>query len=533
MSTPRIRTDLQATPAEEAGIKYFDVSDPKSGLRMRLYDFEWLIAERMDGRRPFDEVASWARERLGIQPSASDLEEYARKLRELGFIDSDAEEGPIRSAPTAATMMGAAPSLPSSGNGAGKSAIADDDIPPLVAEGPLMGGSTPPARPADEPRATRPIDPTATAPTTAMPAVSAERPPVVTDRPTAARTPAPATRPPEPARAATAAPRDEVPPRSNVGSIVGIILVLLVVGGIVAYVKLMGASSAKVTTVVATPREIVQLYDGAATVKKSDGQTLSFGESGKVSDVVAAGTEAKAGMPLATLDAYPKIEKELADVKDRAAFYDKQLQSAKSKGDDEAIKAAEAKVTEKKRLLAELEARAGKVRLVAPGPGTVAQVMVQAGGDARAGAPVVRLADKRSLAEFKLPPADAAQLKPAQQLSLQAAGGGAPMAGRVVKVEGDTVTIEVADDATAKAGDSLRLVKARVPNVVPVPATALVHREGGDVVYVLADGAVHERKVTVVDKSGAEALVGSGLTSGDQVVSTGGENLHDGQKASP
>ena len=43
------------------------------------HDFEWLIAERMDGRRPFDEVALWARERLGIAPSASDLEEYARK----------------------------------------------------------------------------------------------------------------------------------------------------------------------------------------------------------------------------------------------------------------------------------------------------------------------------------------------------------------------------------------------------------------------------------------------------------------------
>ena len=66
---------------------------------MRLYDFEWLIAERMDGRRPFDEVASWARERLGIAPSASDLEEYARKLRELGFFDfTDGDETPGRCA---------------------------------------------------------------------------------------------------------------------------------------------------------------------------------------------------------------------------------------------------------------------------------------------------------------------------------------------------------------------------------------------------------------------------------------------------
>ncbi|MDB4970671.1 MAG: hypothetical protein JWN44_6360 [Myxococcales bacterium] len=519
MSTPRIRSDLHATPAEEGGIKYFDVSDPKSGARMRMYDFEWLIAERMDGRRPFDEVASWARERLGIAPTASDLEEYAKKLRDLGFFELEvgggsSEDAPVRSAPTAATMMGDAPKLPAGGNGAGRAASADDDddsMPPLVAEAPLMG--SPPmseAKPA--------------------PAAASDRAPVGRDAAAVSR--APAT---EPARA-TAAPRDEAPARSSVGSIIGILLVLLVVGGIIAYVKLMGGgagATAKVVTVVATPREIVRLYDGAATVKKSDGQTLAFGESGKVSDVVAAGTEAKAGMPLATLDSYPKIEKELADVKDRATFYEKQLAVAKTKGDDEAMKAAEAKVNEKKKLLGELEARAGKVRLVAPGPGTVAQVMVQAGGEAKANEPVVRLADRRNLAEFKVPAAEAAQLKQGQQVSLQAAGGGAPMAGRVAKVDGDTVTVELTDEGAAKAGDSVRLVKARVPNVVPVPATAVVKREGGDVVYVLADGVVHERKVNVVDKSGSEALVGSGLASGDQVVSSGAENLKDGQKAAP
>jgi hypothetical protein len=67
-----------------------------------------------------------------------------------------------------------------------------------------------------------------------------------------------------------------------------------------------------------------------------------------------------------------------------------------------------------------------------------------------------------------------------------------------------------------------------VPNVVPVPPTALV---GGDTAFVLADGTVHARKVSVVDKTASEVLVGSGLTTGDQVVSSGAENLNDGQKA--
>ncbi|MGZ3405833.1 MAG: efflux RND transporter periplasmic adaptor subunit, partial [Polyangia bacterium] len=346
--------------------------------------------------------------------------------------------------------------------------------------------------------------------------------------PPTARTPVPATRP------SAEQPRvpDEPPARSSAGSIIGIVLVLAAVGGIIAYVKLMGGGgAAKVTTVVATPREVVRLYDGAATLKKSDGQTLSFGEAGKVSDVVAAGTEAKAGMPLATLDSYAKIEKDLADVKDRAGYYEKQLAAAKAKGDDEAAKAAESKVTEKKKLLAELEARAGKVRLVAPGPGTVAQALVTAGADVKAGAPVVRMADKRNVVEFKLAEADAAAMKSGAAVTLQPAAGGAPISGRVVRAEGDTVTVELVDDAAAKPGDSLRLVKARIANVVPVPAAALVKHDGNDVVFVLSDGAVHERKVTVVDKTGAEVLVGSGLTSGDQIVSSGADSLKDGQKA--
>ena len=283
----------------------------------------------------------------------------------------------------------------------------------------------------------------------------------------------------------------------------------------------------------ATAREVVRLYDGAAAVKKSEGQTLSFGEAGKVTDVVASGTEAKAGMPLATLDSYPKIEKELADVKDRAGYYEKQLAAAKAKNDAEGAKAAEAKVAEKKKLLGELEARAGKVRLVAPGNGTVAQVLVAAGDEAKPGAPVVKLADKRSLAEFKVPAADAATMKAGATVTLQPAAGGAPIAGRVASVEGETVTVEIVDEASAKAGDSLRLVKARVPNVIPVPAAAVVKHDGADVVFVLADGVVHEKKVTVVDRSGAEALVGSGLTNGDQVVSSGADSLKDGQKAAP
>ena len=64
------------------------------------------------------------------------------------------------------------------------------------------------------------------------------------------------------------------------------------------------------------------------------------------------------------------------------------------------------------------------------------------------------------------------------------------MAGRVAKVESDTVTVELSDEGCGQAGANQRCgVKARVPNVVPVPPTAVVKRDGGEVVYVLGPTA--------------------------------------------
>src|SRR6266567_442685 len=111
--TPRIRPDLKATPAEEQGVKYFDVADPRSGSKMRLYDFEWLIAEQLNGKRRFDEVAEYARQRLGIDPSPADLEAYAHKLAELGFFEADVGQ-PVIEEPESTPLPSPAPAAPPS-----------------------------------------------------------------------------------------------------------------------------------------------------------------------------------------------------------------------------------------------------------------------------------------------------------------------------------------------------------------------------------------------------------------------------------
>ena len=87
-TTPRLRSDLRSEPVEDAqGVLYFDVSDPKSGGVLRLFDFEWLLAQKFDGQRGFDEVARLADKDLGVAANSDDIKVYAERLGQLGLLE--------------------------------------------------------------------------------------------------------------------------------------------------------------------------------------------------------------------------------------------------------------------------------------------------------------------------------------------------------------------------------------------------------------------------------------------------------------
>jgi multidrug efflux pump subunit AcrA (membrane-fusion protein) len=497
-TTPRIRPELQANATEEQGIKYFDVSDPKSGHKMRLYDFEWLLAQRMDGSRNFDEVATFAKERLGISPSPSDLQEYARKLEDLGFFEANDDFTPLPVAMPAEALGG-------NGTSRAEEVHFEEEQP-----------TTPRVISASDARTAQDNRPTPVEPTKPRADEASKRHPFA----------------PRDESVVAPLPRKDAGKKSSAGSLMLALLALVVLGVGVGYFEFIVPNAAiHVQVKVASPKPVVRLYDGAAQVKKAEPQALAFGEAGKVTDVVAKDTEVKAGTPLATLDGYAKIQKEQADVKDRLGFYEKQLANAKTANNAEATKAAEAKVAEKQKLMTELEAKVQKVRLVAPASATVAEVMVKVGDEVKPGAMAVKLADKRMTIEFKLPAADAANLKPGAAVQLAPAGAKTTVAARVAKVDGQTVSVELIDEASAKPGDSLQLVKSTLANVYPIPATAVVKRDSADTVFVLTNGEVKSRKVTVVDHDGADALITSGLATGDSVILTAVDTLADGKHA--
>ena len=92
-TTPRLRSDLRSEPVEDAqGVLYFDVSDPKSGGVLRLFDFEWLLAQKFDGQRGFDEIARVAEKELSLTTTSDDIKVYAERLGQLGLFEGVASQ---------------------------------------------------------------------------------------------------------------------------------------------------------------------------------------------------------------------------------------------------------------------------------------------------------------------------------------------------------------------------------------------------------------------------------------------------------
>ena len=83
---PRFRTDLVAEPIQEDGKLFVDVFDPDSGTGFRFYEVEYSLACAMDGERDVAGLVRWAKEELGVEPSAGELATVISTLGDLGYL---------------------------------------------------------------------------------------------------------------------------------------------------------------------------------------------------------------------------------------------------------------------------------------------------------------------------------------------------------------------------------------------------------------------------------------------------------------
>lgn len=84
----RFRHDqLSVTQHKSGTIVYFEVEDPKRGVKHRLYELEFAVAQLLDGRRGLDKIAKTLQKRHGLQAEAVDVQSFVQQLVALGFVE--------------------------------------------------------------------------------------------------------------------------------------------------------------------------------------------------------------------------------------------------------------------------------------------------------------------------------------------------------------------------------------------------------------------------------------------------------------
>src|SRR6202023_561267 len=99
-STPRFRKDLPAAATETDGVPCVQVTDPATGTSFTFYEFEYDLAHQLDGQ-DVEDVIAWAVANYQTDLTPEAIDEFAAKLRELGFLEGGgaAAARPLAEAP--------------------------------------------------------------------------------------------------------------------------------------------------------------------------------------------------------------------------------------------------------------------------------------------------------------------------------------------------------------------------------------------------------------------------------------------------
>jgi HlyD family secretion protein len=193
--------------------------------------------------------------------------------------------------------------------------------------------------------------------------------------------------------------------------------------------------------------------------------------------------------------------------------------------------------------------------VTSPVKGSVLKVVQESEGAVALGAPLLELADARSLeAVVDVLSQESVAIKPGMPARIELGRGVPPLAARVRLVEPAAFTkisalgveeqrvnvvLDFAEplDRIQTIGDAFRvdaaIVTHRVENAVKVPVGALFRDGEGWAVFVADGGRAVKRAVKAPLRNGAEALVEDGLKPGEQVVVYPSDALRDGSRIEP
>ncbi len=191
-------------------------------------------------------------------------------------------------------------------------------------------------------------------------------------------------------------------------------------------------------------------------------------------------------------------------------------------------------------------------QVVSPVTGRVLKVMQESEAVVPTGAPLVEIADPKSLeAVVDVLSQDSVSIRPGMPAHLEVGRGVAPLAARVRLVEPAAFTkisalgveeqrVNVVLDFAEPVGhiealgDAFRLeahiVVYRAESALKVPVGALFRTGEGWAVFVLEDGRAVERTIETSRRNGVEALVDGGLQAGESVVVYPSDALRNGAR---
>ncbi len=204
---------------------------------------------------------------------------------------------------------------------------------------------------------------------------------------------------------------------------------------------------------------------------------------------------------------------------------------------DADVEAARAAAASADAALASLRER-GLV-LSSPIAGTVTSIAFATGDLVALGATVaVVTADGDVRARFGIDPTLAKRVSPGDPIGVTPASGGAPLSLAVVAVDPvvDPVTrlasiIAIVPGAAKLApGEPLQgdITVSRTKDAITIPYEAVLNDGGQPYVYTVANGTAHRRDIVTGGRDGDRIAVVSGISVGDEVVTTGAAAVSDG-----
>lgn len=220
----------------------------------------------------------------------------------------------------------------------------------------------------------------------------------------------------------------------------------------------------------------------------------------------------------------------------------KHLESLNQVSQKQSIRAAEATVNAAKAHYENAAVQLGYAQVKSPIAGVVAERAIYPGDTPVAGTPMLSIVDiAQVVARANVPVKDAMYIQPGRPARISGPDGDLPGVVTVVSpaVDPATTTVQVWVKCD-NPGEKLRpgatvhvaIIAETIQNTMVVPASALLNGdEGGQKVMVVdKDNVAHEHMVSIGVRQGDRVQIVSGVSEGDQVVTSGGLGLDDKAK---